>query len=173
MYTAEIILFVPLETDSLVHSAAYKEFMQRQFDRIPEDQHELQSHRSHWTPQEFERRGYAVTMIENFHSRGFMPFSHTATSPEQSLNSCSAGSRTILKKGVRWILLKSAPPPTREIPADPAEVFGHVGKSTGILPLRLLTNPENISIGDRVVIREGAVWKPSRTIGGYHTRLKS
>ena len=157
MCTTEIILFVPLETDSLVNSAAYKEFMRRQFDRIPDDQHKLQSHRSHWTPQEFERRGYAVNMIENFHLPGFHAFFayryFTRTITELMQQRISY----YLEKGRSFKFAEVSPPAEPEkLPADPAEVFGHVGKDARILPLRLLTNPQKISIGDHVLIREGA-----------------
>ncbi|MDJ0723044.1 MAG: glycosyltransferase [Desulfobacterales bacterium] len=157
MALQEIVLFVPLETPALVESPAYREFMQRQFARIPADQHALQQHHAHWSPEDFERRGYIVTLIEDFHMPGFHAFfackyflKTTAELMQQRIAGYLADAR-----------------PTGSVPADTpmprattsdaaAPVFGGIGAHSKVHAPSLVTHPEHIFIGERVMVRQGA-----------------
>lgn len=70
----EIIVFAPIEHSELVQSSEYKAYMENIFRTIPEDQHDLQSHKSYWTPADFEKRGYTVVVLDDFHIKGFSAF---------------------------------------------------------------------------------------------------
>lgn len=72
--TKEMIFFVPIETDELVNSAAYKTFMAKVYAHIPPDQHALQSHQARWTAEDFHARGYDVYVFNDFHFKDFGAF---------------------------------------------------------------------------------------------------
>jgi radical SAM superfamily enzyme YgiQ (UPF0313 family)/GT2 family glycosyltransferase/acetyltransferase-like isoleucine patch superfamily enzyme/ubiquinone/menaquinone biosynthesis C-methylase UbiE/glycosyltransferase involved in cell wall biosynthesis len=153
----EIILFVPIETEKLIGSKDYKQFMQRQFKRIPADQHQLQSHKALWTPQDFERRGYSVTLIEDFHMPGFHAFfaykyfTRTISELMQSRISRFLDSDGFIASPVSINL----PKVTKAIDC-PNELFGSIGEKSHVHPPLLMTHPERMFLGNRVLIREGA-----------------
>lgn len=72
--TKEMIFFVPIETDELVNSLAYKTFMAKIYSYIPLDQHSLQTHQARWTTEDFQARGYDVYIFNDFHFKGFDAF---------------------------------------------------------------------------------------------------
>jgi GT2 family glycosyltransferase len=71
MSTHQVILFIPLETDDIINSDKYKQYMSSLMSTIPESQRDLQTHKSRWTQDDFIDRNYATIVIPNFHYPGF------------------------------------------------------------------------------------------------------
>jgi len=67
----EIVLFLPIETSELVESEEYRLYMQAAGDAYPAGQRELLQHRSRWTVEELQERGYQVVLLEGYHGPGF------------------------------------------------------------------------------------------------------
>lgn len=151
-----VLLFVPLETEALVSSAAYREFMQRQFRRIPPDQHSWQQHRSRWSMEDFQRRGYGTLRLADFHLPGFdalFAFKFRSATQQhlaqERIARCGAD-------GLRQPRAGADPPPPAASRPEETPAFGHLGPRSTVRAPRLLSHPERIRIGADVLIREGA-----------------
>ena len=66
----EVVFFVPVETDE----PACQEYMAWAMRQVSEGQRDLQTHRSRWTPGDFDARGYVTLLLPNFHCPGFGAF---------------------------------------------------------------------------------------------------
>ena len=107
--TRALIWFLPEENDEI---RARQDFIDRRVDafkiHVPIDQRELQTHKSDWLPDDFEKLGYRVNFLPNFHMIGVGAFFASKYTNEQD---------------ERWAL-------TRQI-AEPQLWWGERNSSTG------------------------------------------
>jgi GT2 family glycosyltransferase/acetyltransferase-like isoleucine patch superfamily enzyme len=127
--TRQIIIFVPAESEELQQSEEYKKFIESI--PVPEDQKELQAHKSIWTQEDFKKRGYGIVSIPNFHYPGFGAFFAIKCVNPQDMEEIK------IKVGALIQFLS----------------FKHFGKQSRIIPpVERIVNNKYMSIGDGVYI---------------------
>lgn len=129
----EIVLFVPIETDDPRCQA----YMESAIAAQPEDQRELQRHKSRWTPEEFQQRGYMVAILPDCHCPGFGAFfaawyrrPEDRAAAEERLN--------------------------KHIDSRQGPTWGHLGSGAAVDRPLLLNGIERSFLGDGVKIGYGA-----------------
>jgi len=157
----EIILFVPIENDRLVESAEYKGFMQGLYDTIPEDQHELQSHRCYWSPEDFSSRGYHIFTLDNYHIPGFHAF--FAVKYPSPADAEEAVARL---EEARARLARARSTDAGRADGSEAAAYGVLGRGSQVVDPVIITNPDRILIGNDVLIRPGARLEAIKEYGG-------
>ena len=140
----EIVLFVPKENNNLINSEEYKQFMSRIYQTIPPDQCDLQSHKAHWSPEDFKNLGYEVWTFKDFHFKGFDAFFAFKYRSKTDLELILSRIRNFFpsKKTINSF-------------SDSSQ-FGSFGSNSKVIKPILISNPERIFIGNDVMIRDGS-----------------
>lgn len=146
--TRQVMLFVPIETDELVRSQGYKDFMKAAYDIIPKDQHSLQTHRSRWSPEDFQSRGYDIFRCDDFHMPGFHAFF--------AVKCMSTTDRELSVGCVNAFLARQQQPAQSAGQSAGMNGFGALGPNSRIIDPVMVVNPDRMFIGDNVCIGHGA-----------------
>lgn len=157
----EVVVFMPIETPELEATAEWNRFREEALSMHPDAQRELHDHRSRWSPEDFQRRGYITLVLPNFHYEGFGAFF--------AARYRDPGVQAEALERIRAYAAGTQPP-----------TWGHLGKGSGVNQPLLLNGIDRMFLGDGVGIGafarleclkgyNGVAYEPTLVIGDKTT----